>query len=366
MCIDGNGQAMIAYPASVTDAQSAGLRYITDDAPGIRRRRAGSGFSFTGPDGKPIRDQATLTRIKSLVIPPAWTDVWICDDPRGHLQATGRDARARKQYRYHPNWRTTRDETKFERMLAFSEALPKIREQVEHDLDRRGLPREKVLAAVVRLLETTLIRVGNEEYAQANKSFGLTTMRDRHVKIEGAEVRFSFKGKSGKRHDVKLKDRRLASVVKRCRDIPGQELFQYLDDDGARQTIDSADINAYLQEITGEHFTAKDFRTWAGAVLCACHLNSVEEFASETEAKKHIVAAIKSVSQRLGNTPAVCKKAYIHPAIFDAFLDGALSTAFINPEEIDAAPHALLHEEHAVARLLGTGAATKEESGIQS
>ena len=355
---------MIAYPASVTDAHAAGLRYITDDAPGIRRRRSGKGFTFTGLDGKPIRDKTTLTRIKSLVIPPAWSEVWICPDPRGHIQATGRDARGRKQYRYHTNWRTARDETKFERMLAFSEALPKIRAQVERDLSRRDLPREKVLAAVVRLLETTLIRVGNEEYAQANKSFGLTTMRDRHVKIDGAEVRFSFRGKSGKQHEVALKDRRLAHVVKRCRDIPGQELFQYIDDDGARQSIDSADINAYLHEITGEHFTAKDFRTWAGAVLCACHLNSTEAFSSETEAKKHIVAAVKSVSQRLGNTPAVCKKAYIHPAIFEAFLGGALSTAFTSSDEIDTSPHALLFEERAVIRLLGMGA--KEELGAGS
>jgi DNA topoisomerase-1 len=342
---------MIAFPASINDAQSAGLRYITDASPGIRRRRAGTGFSYVGLDGKAIHDREILARIKALAIPPAWTDVWICPDPRGHIQATGRDARGRKQYRYHPDWRATRDETKFDRMLAFSEALPAIRARVEHDLGKHGLPREKVLAAVVRLLETTLIRVGNEEYAHANHSFGLTTLHDRHVAIDGADVRFSYRGKSGQRHSVRLHDRRLANVVKRCRDLPGHELFQYLDDDGARQTIDSADVNAYLHEITGEAFTAKDFRTWAGAVLCAGHLSAIEACDSATEAKHHIVNAVKCVAARLGNTPAVCRKAYIHPAVFDAFLSGNLAAAFADDEpEADG----LTREERAVATLLET------------
>ena len=344
---------MIASSASVSDAQSAGLKYVTDDSPGLRRRRSGKGFTFTNLDGKPVRDRNELARIKGLVIPPAWTDVWICPDPRGHIQATGRDARGRKQYRYHAEWRTTRDESKFERMLAFSEALPRIRERVDHDLARHGLPREKVVAAVVRLLESTLIRVGNEEYAQANKSFGLTTMHDRHVAINGSDLRFSFRGKSGKRHDVHLRDRRLATVVKRCRDIPGHELFQYLDDDGKRQTIDSSDVNAYLHEITGEHFTAKDFRTWAGAVLCACQLSGIASCDSETAAKKHIVEAVKCVSERLGNTPSVCRKAYIHPAIFTAFLEGSLARAFVSDGESLDSPHALAAEERAVVKLLG-------------
>jgi DNA topoisomerase-1 len=347
---------MTAAPEAVQDAKEAGLRYVTDETPGIARRKTRTGFRYVGPDGEPVRDPKQLERIKKLAIPPAWTDVWICPSPRGHLQATGRDAKGRKQYRYHEKWREVRDENKFEHMLAFSQALPKIRERVDQDLGLRGLPREKVLAAVVRLLEETLIRVGNEEYAQANKSFGLTTMRDRHVKIEGSEVRFSFRGKSGQRHKVELHDRRLAKIVQRCRDLPGQELFQYLDDAGEHQTIDSADVNAYLHEITGEHFTAKDFRTWAGAVLCACELRGIEHVSSETEAKHYIVEAVKHVAERLGNTPAVCRKAYIHPAIFESFLSGHLAPAFAFPD--DGAPiskHDLVAEERAVVRLLGSG-----------
>ena len=347
---------MTAAPEAVQDAKEAGLRYVTDETPGIARRKSGSGFRYVGPDGESIRDPKTLARIKKLAIPPAWTDVWICPSPRGHLQATGRDAKGRKQYRYHEKWREIRDENKFDHMLAFSQALPKIRERVDHDLSLRGLPREKVLAAVVRLLEETLIRVGNEEYAHANHSFGLTTLRDRHVTIDGSEVRFSFRGKSGQRHTVELHDRRLAKIVQRCRDLPGQELFQYLDDDGERQTIDSSDVNEYLREITGEHFTAKDFRTWAGAVLCACELRGIETIESETAAKHYIVEAVKNVAERLGNTPAVCRKAYIHPAIFESFLDGRLVPAFACPDDgAPITPHDLAAEERAVVRLLGTG-----------
>jgi DNA topoisomerase-1 len=308
----------------VDSARQAGLRYVSDTAPGIRRKRRGGKFNYFAPDGSRITDAEELARIRSLAIPPAWTDVWICANARGHLQATGRDARGRKQYRYHPKWRAVRDETKYERMVAFGEQLPKIREQTGHDLALRGLPRRKVLAAVVRLLETTLIRVGNEEYARDNKSFGLTTMRDRHVELEGQKVQFHFKGKSGKKHLITLKDRRLAKVVRRCRDIPGQELFQYIDDDGQRETIDSADVNAYLQEITGQQFTAKDFRTWAGTVLASLALQEFESFDSQAQAKKNVLRAIESVAERLGNTPTVCRKCYIHPAVLDSYLEGTM------------------------------------------
>jgi DNA topoisomerase-1 len=314
----------VAKVDPVDSARQAGLRYVSDTAPGIRRKRRGGKFNYFAPDGSRITDAEELARIRSLAIPPAWTDVWICANGRGHLQATGRDARGRKQYRYHPKWRAVRDETKYERMVAFGEQLPKIREQTGHDLALRGLPRRKVLAAVVRLLETTLIRVGNEEYARDNKSFGLTTMRDRHVEFEGQKVQFHFKGKSGKKHLITLKDRRLAKVVRRCRDIPGQELFQYIDDDGQRETIDSADVNAYLQEITGQQFTAKDFRTWAGTVLASLALQEFESFDSQAQAKKNVLRAIESVAERLGNTPTVCRKCYIHPAVLDSYLEGTM------------------------------------------
>jgi DNA topoisomerase-1 len=305
-------------------ARAAGLRYVSDSQPGIQRRRAGKGFSYIDADGRPIRDAATLRRIKALAIPPAWTDIWICPSPNGHIQATGRDARGRKQYRYDTRWRATRDENKFDHIIAFARALPRIRARVEQDLALVGMPRAKVLATVVRLLETTLIRVGNEEYAKTNKSFGLTTMRDRHVHVEGSTLRFEFRGKSGVRHSVDLHDRRLAQIIKRCRDIPGQELFQYIDEGGVRQTIDSADVNEYLRTISGDDFTAKDFRTWAGTVLAALALKEFEAFDSQAQAKKNVVRAIESVAERLGNTPTICRKCYIHPAVLEAYLDGAL------------------------------------------
>jgi DNA topoisomerase-1 len=306
----------------VVSAREAGLRYVDDSGPGIRRKRAGRGFSYLDPDGKPIHDPDLLNRIKSLAIPPAWTDVWICPSPRGHIQATGRDARRRKQYRYHPKWRETRDETKYGRTIAFGRALPAIRARVERDMAQPGLPREKVLATVVKLLETTLIRVGNEEYARQNRSFGLTTLRDRHVKVDGSTLRFRFRAKSGKEHEITLRDRRLARLVKRCQDVPGQVLFQYLDADGERRTVESADVNAYLREITGEEFTAKDFRTWAGTVLAATALRELEAFDSDAQAKKNVVRAIEAVAQRLGNTPSVCRACYVHPAIIDAYFEG--------------------------------------------
>jgi DNA topoisomerase-1 len=307
----------------VESAQLAGLRYVREDQPGIRRVRCGTGFRYVDLDGATVRDRTTLRRIRSLAIPPAWTGVWICPLAQGHLQATGRDARGRKQYRYHPRWRATRDETKYNRMIAFGQALPAIRRRVEQDLARPGLPRAKVLATVVRLLETTLIRVGNEEYARQNGSFGLTTLRNHHASVNGQTVRFSFCGKSGVRHSVRVTDRRLARIVRRCQDLPGQELFEHVED-GESRTIDSADVNAYLREIAGEDFTAKDFRTWAGTVLAARALQDVEAFDSEAQARRNVVAAIEAVAKRLGNTTAVCRKCYVHPAVIDAYIDGTL------------------------------------------
>jgi DNA topoisomerase-1 len=307
----------------VESARAAGLRYVSDRSPGIRREMAALGWVFTAPDGTTVADEEMLARIRKLAIPPAWTDVWICPSPKGHLQATGRDARGRKQYRYHSRWREVRDETKYDRMIAFGEALPKIRATTDRDLALPGLPREKVLATVVQLLEKTLIRVGNDEYAKQNQSFGLTTMRDRHVAVNGSTVRFEFRGKSGKAHAIDLRSRKLATIVKRCRDLPGYELFQYIDEQGERQVIDSSDVNEYLREITGEDFTAKDFRTWAGTVLAA---GALRELPSDTatDAKKNLVQAIEAVAGLLGNTKSVCRKCYIHPAIIESYLDRSL------------------------------------------
>jgi DNA topoisomerase I len=311
----------------VASAKVAGLHYSTDTRPGIRRVKRGKAFSYLRSDGRPVRDPATLERIRSLVIPPAWRNVWISPDPRGHLQVTGLDARGRKQYRYHPRWREVRDETKYNRMLAFGRALPLIRRRTQADLRRSGLPREKVLAAVVQLLEKTFIRVGNDEYARENHSYGLTTMRDGHVRIDGSKVKFIFRGKSGVEHDLELDDRRLARIVKQCRDLPGQELFQYRDEQGQVVDIGSSDVNAYLQDITGRDFTSKDFRTWAGTVLAATLLREYESFVSQARAKKNIVRAVEEVARKLGNTKTVCRKCYIHPAIFDAYLDGTIAKA---------------------------------------
>jgi DNA topoisomerase-1 len=308
-------------------ARAAGLRYVCDERRGIRRQMGPVGFRYIGVDGKVIRKAATLKRIRALVIPPAWTEVWICPDPRGHLQATGRDARGRKQYRYHPRWRQTRDETKFDRMQAFAAALPAIRARVAADLSKTGLCREKVLASVVRLLERTLIRVGNDEYARTNRSFGLTTLRDAHVDIKGAAIRFQFRGKSGKRHEVGLEDRRLARIVRQCRDLPGQELFQYLDENGRRRDVSSTDVNAYLKEIGGADFTAKDFRTWSATVLACTSLSELEPADTRAAAKKNIITAIEAVAGVLGNTRSVCRKSYIHPLIFDAYESGMMADA---------------------------------------
>lgn len=308
----------------IESAAEAGLHYVSDDQPGIRRKRAGSGFSYVDPSGKRITDSQTLLRIKHLVIPPAWTDVWICRDRNGHLQATGRDARGRKVYLYHPRWREVRDAAKYEHLAAFGEALPRIRERVEADLRRHGIPREKVLAAVVKLLEETSIRVGNDEYRSQNGSVGLTSMLDDHAQFEGNKVRFEFIGKSGKQHAIELNDRRLARIVKQCQDVPGQHLFQYLDENGSRHAVGSSDVNAYLKEISDGDFTAKDFRTWNGTVLAMRFLRICEAPGSATAGKKHVSAAIKSVARELGNTPAVARKAYVHPVVLNAYLEGYL------------------------------------------
>jgi len=335
-------------------ARAAGLRYVHDGRPGIRREKARDGFRYLDAHGEPLTDEATLARVKSLVIPPAWTDVWICPQANGHLQATGRDARGRKQYRYHPKWRTARDEVKYERMLKFGAALPQIRARVDADLKPSGLPREKVLATIVYLLEATMMRVGNEEYARTNKSFGLTTLRNRHVKVDGSDVEFSFRGKSGVYHKVKVHDRRLAGIVRRTRDLPGQELFQYVDDDGATHSIDSSDVNDYLRAITGEDYTAKDFRTWSGTVLAALALQEFEKFDSEAQAKKNIVRAIESVAEKLGNTPSICRKCYVHPVVLEAYLDGAVLDVLRERTEkkLQEDLHALQPEEAAVLAML--------------
>ncbi len=320
----GSGLAVAVFIDPLESARAAGLRYVSDDSPGIRRRKRGKGFTYTDPQGRTVRERKVLDRIAKLAIPPAWTDVWICTQANGHLQATGRDARGRKQYRYHAEWRTVRDETKFGRMILFGEALPKIRARADADLSHRGLPREKVLAAVVQLLETTLIRVGNREYAKQNNSFGLTTLRNRHVDIQGSRLRFEFRGKSGKDQEVELHDRRLARVVQQCRDLPGQTLFQYLDDEGARQSITSEDVNDYLRETTGQDFTAKDFRTWGGTVLALAALLEIGACPSEQEADRAVVQMVKQVSAGLGNRPAICRKYYIHPLVIDTFVSGKL------------------------------------------
>ena len=339
---------------SVKAAQVAGLRYVCDDMPGIRREKSGKAFRYRYATGNLVQEAEILKRIKSLVIPPAWTEVWICPDPAGHLQATGRDARRRKQNRYHPRWREIRDETKYNRMFAFAKALPQIRKRVAHDLSLHGLPRKKVLATVARLLEVSLIRVGNEEYARTNESFGLTTMRDRHVEVDGSTLRFRFRGKAGKWHDVDICDRRLARIVKSCQELPGQELFQYVDEEGKREGVDSDDVNQYLREISGQDFTAKDFRTWAGTLLGAMALREFERFDSQTQAKKNIMRAIESVAERLGNTPAICRKCYVHPDVINCYLDGTLVETLKQRAEANLARslHKLSPEEAAVLALL--------------
>jgi DNA topoisomerase-1 len=337
----------------VISAKSAGLRYVSDNSPGITRKRKASSFAYLDPRGRKISDPDTLLRIRQLAIPPAWEKVWICPDDRGHIQAVGRDQRGRKQYRYHTKWREVRDETKYEKMLAFVHALPHIRARARHDMKLPGLPREKVLATVVRLLETTFIRVGNDEYANSNSSYGLTTLQDRHAKKIPGGVHFRFKGKSGVAHEIELCDPKLARIVRQCQDLPGAELLQYVDDDGNVRDIGSTDVNDYLREITGQDFTAKDFRTWAGTVLAAMALKEFETVDSQAMMKKNIVAAIESVAQKLGNTRAVCRKCYIHPAILDSYLDGSmLQTLSQRAKKLDRRLSSLRPEEAAVLVLL--------------
>lgn len=305
-------------------AEDAGLRYVSDDQPGYSRKKKGDDFDYFDTAGKKITDENRLLRIRRLAIPPAYTDVWICPTANGHIQATGRDARGRKQYRYHERWREVRDENKYERMVVFGKALPKIRRRIKRDMKQRGMPREKVLATVVQLLERTFIRIGNEEYAKENKSFGLTTMRNRHVDVRGEKLKFRFRGKSGVEHEVDVTDRRLAKIICQLQELPGQEVFRYVNGDGEVRTITSQDVNDYLRDITGKDFTAKDFRTWAGTVLAAMALNAQEPFENKTQAKKNVKDAISAVAKILGNTPTVCRKCYVHPAVLENYLDGAM------------------------------------------
>lgn len=315
---------MSALPDEVTSAKLAGLRYVIPSGRGIERKRRGESFYYQGANGEPVEDEDTLSRIKSLVIPPAWESVWISPSPNSHIQAVGRDARGRKQYRYHPEYRKVRDLVKFDRMREFGKLLPKIRKAVDRDLNRRGLPKEKIVAAVVRLLETSYIRIGNEEYAEENGSFGLTTLRNQHVQILGDALKFKFRGKSGQNHEIKLHDKKLARLLRQCKDLPGSSLFEYLDDEGKPQHIESGDVNDYLRHITGGDITAKDFRTWGGTCLAA---NYLLEKCSDLEGgatKTALVDVVKSVAAKLGNRPATCRKYYIHPAVMDCYLSGHL------------------------------------------
>ena len=304
------------------------LKRVTDEEPGLTRKMTSFGFKYYYPDGRPVRRRALIKRINKLAIPPAYTGIWICPDPQGHIQATGRDARGRKQYRYHPDWDHVRNATKYERMLGFGKALPKIRKRV-NALMKNGTPRERVLAAIVKLLEHTLIRVGNEEYARENKSYGLTTLQNRHCKVTGNKILFGFRGKGGIEHNITVIDTELAKIVKECQALPGRDLFQYRDEDGKCRSVSSADVNEFLREISGQDFTAKDFRTWAGSVYALSELRKLNG-ARGREAKKGTVAIIKAVAERLGNTPAVCKKSYIHPALLQGHADGTLGIARLN------------------------------------
>ena len=335
----------------VATAQLAGLRYTTDEQPGIRRRRKGRGFSYVDRDGVAVRDEGDVRRIRKLAIPPAWTDVWISSNPLGHIQATGRDARGRKQYRYHERWRDVRDDAKYDRLNDFAKALPRIRERVDADLARAGIPRERVLATAVRILEETFMRVGNVEYARANGSFGLTTLRSKHVDVEGSRIVFRFRGKSGKEHEVDVRDRRLVRVIAKLQQLPGQELFRYVDDDGELHTIGSEDVNTYLREISNEDLSAKDFRTWAGTVLAARALAELGPARNERVARKRILKAIDVVASRLGNTRTVCRKCYVHPGVLDAYAAGELPAALRRPEKTRKG-HALSTHELAVAGIL--------------
>lgn len=351
---NGAKHAIAAALDPAAAAKLAKLRHVSDEMPGITRHPARHGFDYRNPEGALVRDIDTLKRIRSLVIPPGWTDVWISPDPKGHLQAVGRDARGRKQYRYHPRWREVRDEAKYHKLLDFGHVLPKLRARVEADLQRPGLPRDRVLAAIVRLMEVTLFRIGNTEYAKQNESFGLTTLRDRHVAIDGSRIHIGFRGKSGVRQETDINDRRLARIIKKCRDLPGYELFQYVDDGGERRTIGSDDVNEYLRETTGMDITAKDFRTWAGTHLAAQALRDFEIFETDAQRKKAVVRAVETVAKHLGNTPAVCRRCYIHPEILEGYLDGTLLAALAEKSRDYLAEHldGMSAEEAAVTAFL--------------
>ena len=359
----GTRSAIITDP--VDAAEEAGLRYVSDTRPGYTRKRNGESFQYFDTEGKLIQDESRLLRIGRLAIPPAYHDVWICPLPNGHIQATGRDDRGRKQYRYHERWRAIRDENKYDRILTFAAALPKIRRRVQANLKLPRLKREKVLATVVQLLERTFIRVGNEEYARQNKSFGLTTMKNRHVQVRGKKLRFRFRGKSGKEHEVDFMDRRIAKIIRELQDLPGQDLFQYVDDEGKLCDVTSQDVNEYLREITGEDFTAKDFRTWAGTVLAATALNAQEKFSTQKEAKTNVKNAIAAAAQLLHNTPAICRKCYVHPAIVESYLSGnlieGLQTRLDQVEEIAD----FSADERAVLNFLNGQARKKNGAALQ-
>jgi DNA topoisomerase-1 len=348
-------------------AESAGLRYVSDIQPGIRRKKAGTGFTYTQADGSKLTDPDALKRIKALAIPPAWTEVWICPFPNGHIQATGRDAKGRKQYRYHARFREARESTKYEHVVAFAEALPFIREKVRQHMGLSGLPREKVLATVVHLLETTLIRVGNDDYATQNKSYGLTTLKNRHAAINSSEVRFRFTGKSGKQWSLRVRNRRVAKIIRACQELPGQELLQYVDEQGSCRDVTSTHVNEYLREITGKDITAKDFRTWAGTVLAAMALNELESFDSAAQAKRNLRAAIETVAAKLGNTPTICRKCYVHPEVLNSYIDGNLVLELRSEAESELRGdiQRLKPEEAAVLALL-RGRLAKEAQGPMS
>jgi len=341
-------------------AKAIGLTYVSDTMPGYRRMGTKKVFRYLDTKGRVIRNETTLRRIQRLAIPPAWTHVWICPTSEGHLQAVGRDARGRKQYRYHPQWRQARDETKYHRMAAFGKALPKLRRRVARDLNEKQLTRNKVLATIVRLLETTFIRVGNREYTKQNDSYGLTTLRNRHVNVRGSQVRFYFRGKSGVKHTIDIENARLAKIVRRLRDLPGYELFQYYDDSGALHSVGSADVNHYVRETTGEDFTAKDFRTWAGTILAAEALERSAAFSTAKQAHKNVKAAITDVAERLGNTIAVCRRCYVHPVVLDAYVEGAFPG-----KHATAAPRGLTARESVVLALLRSRSKPKKRMSLE-
>ena len=334
-------------PLSASDAEKAGLEYVNDGEPGIRRQKRGTGFTYLDSSGKTVRDPYDLARIRSLAIPPAWIDVWICSSEHGHLQATGRDAKGRKQYRYHIDFIAVRDSAKYERLVEFAKALPAVRADIDAQMALPGLPREKVLATIVHLLDSTLIRVGNDAYARDNDSYGITTLRNGHVKVAGAELRFQFKGKSGKTWRLTLRDRRVARIIRSCQEVPGQHLFRYLDEDGSALRVTSTDVNDYLRSLTGGEVTAKDFRTWAGTVLAANLLHDIGKPDSATAAKRQIREALHQVAARLGNTVAICRKCYVHPSVLEAYTAGGLRLRRLAPKE-----GALRPEERATLRFL--------------